>query len=161
MKLSNCIVKFKAGKEYKTNWGTSQSAKVTMPDSSEIDIWGKPNSEICKWEKGETVQIYRENDTAKWKAVETEKPFPVTVAAAVADTKLEKQQTEMMCDMYAIRPPDTKIAQMLEYIDWTTKVYNHCLKMTMQNVDCDSLQPASVKDIATTMFIQTMKHFNV
>lgn len=159
MKIHNVVVKFKAGKIFKNNWGESQAAKVVMSDGKELDIWGKPNTEICKWEKGETVMISEEN--GKYKAIETDKPFPVTVAAAVQDTKLEKAETERMIEMYAIRPKEDVVLKMLEYIEFETKVYNECLKKTMQNVDCDALQPASVKDIATTMFIQLMRHFNV
>jgi hypothetical protein len=58
-------------------------------------------------------------------------------------------------------PETTRSAEIADYICRLGKLYNHCLTTAANMPTAIELDTPQVKDIATTLFIQTAKHFNL
>jgi hypothetical protein len=58
-------------------------------------------------------------------------------------------------------PETTRSAEIADYIQRLGKLYNHCLTTAASMPTSIELEAPQVKDIATTLFIQTTKHFNL
>jgi hypothetical protein len=58
-------------------------------------------------------------------------------------------------------PETTRSAEIVDYICRLGKLYNHCLTTAANMPTAIELDAPQVKDIATTLFIQTAKHFNL
>lgn len=58
-------------------------------------------------------------------------------------------------------PETTSSAQICEYVDRLGKLYNRCL-MVADDMPCGSeFNPADRRDVATTIFLQTIRHFDL
>jgi hypothetical protein len=68
---------------------------------------------------------------------------------------------------FEIAPPTPKpatgghSAEILDYIDRLGKLYKGCYKTAVQNLEGTELAPPEVKDVATSIFIQTVRHFHI
>jgi hypothetical protein len=58
-------------------------------------------------------------------------------------------------------PETTRSAEIADYINRLGKLYSHCLTTAANMPTSVDLNAPQVKDIATTLFIQTTKHFNL
>ena len=58
-------------------------------------------------------------------------------------------------------PETTRSAEIADYINRLGKLYSHCLTTAANMPTAVDLNAPQVKDIATTLFIQTTKHFNL
>ena len=58
-------------------------------------------------------------------------------------------------------PETTRSAEIADYIQRLGKLYSHCLTTAANMPTAIELDAPQVKDIATTLFIQTTKHFNL
>jgi hypothetical protein len=58
-------------------------------------------------------------------------------------------------------PETTRSAEIADYIQRLGKLYSHCLATAVNMPTAIELDAPQVKDIATTLFIQTTKHFNL
>jgi hypothetical protein len=58
-------------------------------------------------------------------------------------------------------PATTRSAEIADYINRLGKLYSHCLTTAANMPTAVDLNAPQVKDIATTLFIQTTKHFNL
>ena len=58
-------------------------------------------------------------------------------------------------------PETTRSAEIAEYIQRLGKLYNHCLTTAVTLPTAIELDAPEVKDVATTIFIQTVRHFNL
>jgi hypothetical protein len=58
-------------------------------------------------------------------------------------------------------PATTRSAEIADYINRLGKLYSHCLTTAANMPTSVDLNAPQVKDIATTLFIQTTKHFNL
>jgi hypothetical protein len=58
-------------------------------------------------------------------------------------------------------PETTHSAQICDYVDRLGTLYNRCL-MVADDLPCGSeLKPAERRDVATTIFLQTIRHFDL
>jgi hypothetical protein len=58
-------------------------------------------------------------------------------------------------------PETTRSDEIADYIQRLGKLYSHCLTTAVNMPTAIELDAPQVKDIATTLFIQTTKHFNL
>ena len=58
-------------------------------------------------------------------------------------------------------PEANRTAEIADYVTRLSKLYNHCLTAAVNMPTAIELDAPQVKDIATTIFIQTAKHFNL
>jgi hypothetical protein len=52
-------------------------------------------------------------------------------------------------------------AEIADYIDRLGKLYSHCYKTASQQLENMPLGTPEVKDVATTLFIQTVRYFSL
>lgn len=83
-------------------------------------------------------------------------------ASLVEHASTKPQQAAQMGFNAPVETPETtRSAEIADYIQRLGKLYNHCLTTATQMPTEIELEPAQVKDIATTIFIQTTRHFNL
>ena len=58
-------------------------------------------------------------------------------------------------------PQTSRSIEIADYIDRLGKLYGHCLTTAASMPTSIELPPTAVKDVATTMFIQTVRHFDL
>ena len=61
----------------------------------------------------------------------------------------------------APKPTDSRSAEIANYIDRLGKLYGHCYQAAVKQLDTTAMAIPEVKDVATTLFIQTCKHFQL
>jgi hypothetical protein len=82
-------------------------------------------------------------------------------ASLVEHCSTAPQQAQMGFTAPVETPETTRSAEIADYIQRLGKLYSHCLT-TAANMPTEiELDAPQVKDIATTLFIQTTKHFNL
>lgn len=159
MKVLNATVRFGAGKVFENKFGKSQNAKAILDNGTEITIWCKADipNEIQKWKTGDKVQVIEDN--GKFKAVETDKPYP--------PTEMEKRETAAITEGYPmqtvsmIEPPRQTKIQMLQYIEFQVKQYHFIFNKVCEEMEHANLKDELIKDISTSIFIQTNRKFNL
>jgi hypothetical protein len=80
---------------------------------------------------------------------------PAVTLPFEAEMKL-KQQMGFTAD-----PQPSRSVEIADYIERLGKLYGHCLSTAANMPTAIELESTSVKDIATTMFLATVKHFNL
>jgi hypothetical protein len=151
-KLLNAIVKYPAGKVFQTQYGERCNAVLTVGDD-EIKIWAEPGTpkgqQLQSLKRGETVLIV--DDNGKYKLLES-------------DTKNGNSNTNGNGNTnknYEPLTPDKK-REIAVYIADMAGLYGYCLEQAKGlNKDGLTLPPEAVKDIATTLFITSQRHFNL
>jgi hypothetical protein len=56
---------------------------------------------------------------------------------------------------------ESRSIEIADYIDRLGKLYGHCYKTAAQQLESTALETPEVKDVATTLFIQTVRHFGI
>ncbi len=80
-------------------------------------------------------------------------------ASLVEHCSTAPQQAQM--GFTATTPQTSKSAEIADYIERLGKLYSHCLTTAAGMPTSLELEAPQIKDVATTMFIQTVKHFNL
>jgi hypothetical protein len=58
-------------------------------------------------------------------------------------------------------PETTRSAEIADYINRLGKLYSHCLTTAANMPTAIELEAPQIKDVATTIFIQTVRHFDL
>jgi hypothetical protein len=82
-------------------------------------------------------------------------------ASLVEHASTKPQQAQMGFSAPVETPETTRSAEIADYINRLGKLYLHCLTTAANMPTSVDLNAPQVKDIATTLFIQTTKHFNL
>jgi hypothetical protein len=82
-------------------------------------------------------------------------------ASLVEHASTKPQLAQMGFSAPVETPETTRSAEIADYIQRLGKLYNHCLTTAASMPTSIELEAPQVKDIATTLFIQTTKHFNL
>ncbi len=82
-------------------------------------------------------------------------------ASLVEHASTKPQQAQMGFTAPVETPETTRSAEIADYIQRLGKLYSHCLSTAANMPTSVDLNAPQVKDIATTLFIQTTKHFNL
>jgi hypothetical protein len=80
-------------------------------------------------------------------------------ASLVEHASTKPQQAQM--GFTATSPQTSRSVEIADYIERLGKLYGHCLTTAANMSTSIELEAAQIKDVATTMFIQTVKHFNL
>jgi hypothetical protein len=72
-----------------------------------------------------------------------------------AETQLKKQMG------FTADSQPSRSVEIADYVQRLGKLYGHCLDTAVNMPTSIELESTAVKDIATTMFIQTIRHFNL
>jgi hypothetical protein len=72
-----------------------------------------------------------------------------------AETKLRQQMG------FTTDSKPSRSVEIADYIERLGKLYGHCLSTAASMSTAIELESTAVKDIATTMFIQTVRHFDL
>lgn len=150
-KLLNAIVKYPAGKTLNTQYGEKVNA-VFDCGGEEIKIWadaGTPKAEMLKsLVKGEHKLIL--DDGGKYKLLEDSQSSP-TNGNGNGNTNKNYEPLD----------PDKK-REIATYIKDMAGLYGFCLEQAKAlNKEDLSLPSDAIKDIATTLFITSQRHFNL
>jgi hypothetical protein len=82
-------------------------------------------------------------------------------ASLVEHASTKPQQAQMGFAPPVETPDTTRSAEIADYIHRLGKLYKHCL-ITAANMPTDiELDTPQIKDIATTFFIQSVRHFDI
>ena len=62
---------------------------------------------------------------------------------------------------FTANPQPSRSVEIADYIERLGKLYSHCLTTAASMPTSTELPATAVKDVATTMFIQTIRHFDL
>jgi hypothetical protein len=147
MKLLEARVNGKP-RQVDTKWGEKAVMDLLTTDGQEITIWRPAGDmDVMGRANGERVSIAIDS---KGKASLVEH----------ASTKpQEAQQAQMGFNVPPEQP--SRSAEIADYIQRLGKLYSHCLDTAARMPKTVELDTPQVKDVATTFFIQAVKHFNL
>jgi hypothetical protein len=87
---------------------------------------------------------------------------PVNFAPVAAPPqRFEVETQKLQMGFNTTTPQPSRSVEIADYIERLGKLYGHCLTTAAQMPTSIELPPTAVKDVATTMFIQTVKHFDL
>jgi hypothetical protein len=131
-----------------TKFGEKAVMDILTTDGQEIAIWRPAGDmEVMGRANGERVSITIDS---KGKASLVEH----------ASTKPQQsQQAQMGFNVPPEQP--SRSAEIADYIQRLGKLYSHCLDTAARMPKTVDLDMPQVKDVATTFFIQAVKHFNL
>jgi len=155
-KLLNAVVKYPAGKVFETQYGSRCNAVLTVGDD-EIKIWAEPGTpkgqQLQSLKRGETVLVVDDNGKYKLLESDTKNGNSNTNGNGNSDGATNKN--------YEPLTPDKK-REIAVYIADMAGLYGDCLEQAKGlNKDDLTLPPEAIKDIATTLFITSQRHFNL
>ncbi|MBE9144899.1 hypothetical protein [Planktothrix mougeotii] len=155
-KLLNAVVKYPAGKILDTKYGEKVNA-VFDCGGEEIKIWADANTQkaelLKSLTKGEQRLIL--DDNGKYKLLEDEQTAKTNGNGNSNGNGKANSNYEPMSD-------DKKRA-IATYIKDMTGLYGFCLEQA-KALDLEKdleLPPEAIKDVATTLFITSQRHFNL
>lgn len=148
-------VKFTPGKVFETQYGQRINAVVTVAETGEeIKLWGSPgDSTLIALTNGQQVSLAQ--GQKGWQLLSV----PPAEDSAPTSSGNGKAQAHAPLD------PEQK-KQVAAYIDQMADLYGYCLKQVVnrQLTDIDVTLPDTeerVRAVATTLFIQACRKFNL
>jgi len=154
-KLLNAIVKYPASKILNTKYGEKVNA-IFDCNGEEIAIWADANSQKAEMLKnlikGEQKLIL--DDNGKYKLLEDSQSTPTNGNGNSNGNGKTNSNYEPLSD--------DKKREIAAYVKDMTGLYGFCLEQAKGMYKYDlSLTPDAIKDIATTLFITSQRHFNL
>ena len=149
-------VSTKYGEKSVLDVATSEGAYTIWRPAGDSEVMGRRNGErvsIALDSKGK-ASLVEHCSTAPQQAESLRTGFPSmqkTQAAAMGFSVSEEIET----------PQTTRSADIADYIQRLGKLYGHCLSTAASMPTSLELDVHSVKDVGTTIFIQTVRHFNL
>lgn len=135
-------------RQVNTKYGEKAVMDVVTADGTEIAIWRPAGDmEVMGRANGERVSITIDS---KGKASLVEH----------ASTKPQQaQQAQMGFNIPPEQP--SRSAEIADYIERLGKLYSHCLDAAARMPKTVDLNAPQIKDVATTFFIQAVRHFDL
>ncbi len=142
--------KVTSARQVNTKHGQKAVLNVVTGTGEEIAIW-RPAGDVERLgrKSGESVSIAID---AKGKA------------SLVEHCSAAPQQAEQVQPMgFAVEPiPETtRSAEIADYIQRLGKLYSYCMNTAANMPTTVELNPPQIKDIATSLFIHTTRHFDI
>ena len=132
-------------RQVNTKYG-EKSVLDVVTSEGEYTVWRPANDrEVLGRRNGERVTISLDS---KGKVSLVEHCSSTPQLAAAKEETIETPQT-------------TRSADIADYIQRCGKLYRHCLETAANIPTSIELEPHSIKDIGTTIFIQTVRHFDL
>jgi hypothetical protein len=142
-------------RQVNTKYGEKAVLDVATSEGN-FTVWRPAgDSEVLGRRNGERVSIAID---AKGKAslVEHAGNSPaVGLAATTAGIEADQLESD------PANLPPSRSAEIADYIERLGKLYGHCLSTAASMPTSVELGAPQVKDVATTLFIQTVRHFNL
>lgn len=129
-------------REVNTKYGTKTVADAIDGQGNKHTIWRNPG-ELAHLTNGSIVQLTVDS---KGKVSLLDNPTP---------------NRQMGFTPQPETPETTRSAEIADYIQRLGKLYSHCLSTAANMPTAIELEAPQVKDIATTIFIQTVRHFDL
>ena len=118
-------------------------------------IW-RPVGDLKHLTNGSVVKLTLDS---KGKVNLIDEPVALVPTAAPIPFEAETQLKSQMG--FQASPQPSRSVEIDDYIQRLGKLYNHCLTTAAGMPTAIELESTAVKDIATTMFIQTVRHFDL
>jgi hypothetical protein len=135
-----------------TKHGDRSVVDARAANGENLTIWRPANDQaVMRLAHGERVQLAID---AKGK---------VSLVETAFDRATAPTPQPMGFTVETITPPAevSRSIEIADYIERLGKLYSHCYKTAAQQLDSTPLATPEVKDVANTLFIQTVKHFSL
>ena len=140
-------------RQVKTKYGEKAVLDVATSDGS-FTIWSSPdNREVMGRMNGERVSVAIDSK-GKASLVEHAANCPAVGISAAAEVKLHEDAPTRLGS-------PSSSAEIADYIERLGKLYSHCLTTAATMPQSVELEPPQIKDVATTFFIQAVRHFDL
>jgi hypothetical protein len=139
-----------------TQYGERSVMDCIAEDGETLTVWRPAGDDLVMARaNGERVMLTRDSK-GKISLLET----------ARSRAEQQWQQTEVQPEVQIETRLNTdhrseRTAEIGDYIERLGKLYKHCFKATSQALEHSELGRPQIKDVSTTLFIQTVKHFNL
>lgn len=141
-------------RQVSTKYGEKSVLDVVTAEGQNLAIWGNAGDrDVLGRTNGERVSVAIDSK-GKAKLVEH-----LANCAAVGLVEAPMTRTTQMG--FTATPQPSRSAEIADYIERLGKLYSHCLTTAVNMPHAIELESTAVKDIATTMFIQTVRHFEL
>jgi hypothetical protein len=166
--------------------GQPRNVNTKNGERSVVDAWAANGETLTIWRlaNGERVQLAidskgkvslvetafsrAENQRAEVSPSVTPKTPPARPMGFSVTAPFEAEQRLRAQMAAAVAPPvanemaeSGRSAEIADYISRMGKLYAHCYKTASQQLENMPLGTPEVKDVATTLFIQTVRHFSL
>lgn len=134
---------------------TSEGNYTIWRPAGDSEVMGRRNGErvsIAIDSKGKASLV---DHASNCPAVGLATTQPAVTLPFEAEMKLKQQMG------FTTEAQPSRSVEIADYIERLGKLYNHCLTTAANMPTSIELEAPQVKDIATTLFIQTTKHFNL
>ena len=145
-------VSTKYGEKSVLDVATSEGQFTIWRPAGDMEVMGRMN--------GERVSIALDSK-GKASLVDHASNCPAVGLVAAPEVKFDAE-TQLKKQMgFATEPIPSRSVEIADYIERLGKLYGHCLTTASNIPATATLDAPEVKDIATTLFIQTVKHFQL
>jgi hypothetical protein len=145
-----------------TKYGDKSVLDVATSEGN-YTIWRPAgDSEVMGRRNGERVTITLDSK-GKASLVDHASNCPAVGLVPTPEVKLPfEAQMQLKSQMgFQASPQTSRSVEIADYIDRLGKLYGHCLTTAATMPTSIELEAPEIKDVATTMFIQTVRHFNL
>jgi hypothetical protein len=148
-------VNTKYGEKAVLDVATSEGHFTIWRPAGDAEVMGRRNGErvtIALDSKGKASLVEHASNSP---AVGLATVQPAVTRPFEAEMQLKKQMG------FQTAPEPSRSAEIADYIGRLSKLYGHCLSAAANMPAAIELEAPQVKDIATTLFLQSVKHFNL
>ena len=147
-------------RQVNTKYGEKAVMDVVTADGTEIAIWRPAGDmDVMGRMNGERVSIAIDSK-GKASLVEHASTKPQRLApVGFPDAKSETRQAAQNSNGATEQP--SRSAEIADYIQRLGKLYSHCLDTAARMPKTVELETPQIKDVATTFFIQAVRHFDL
>ena len=150
-------------RQVSTKYGEKSVLDVATSEG-QFTIWQPAgDAEVMGRRNGERVSISLDSK-GKASLVEHTSNCPSVglVAPAEAGKLSFDTDSQLKSHMgFTANPQPSRSVEIADYIERLGKLYSHCLTTATSMPTSIELPATAVKDVATTMFIQTVRHFDL
>jgi hypothetical protein len=148
-------VSTKYGEKCVLDVATSEGEYTIWRPAGDAEVMGRRNGErvsIAIDSKGKASLVEHASNSP---AVGLATTQPAVAVPFEAEMQLKKQMG------FQAEPEPSRAAEIADYIQRLGKLYSCCLNTAVSMPTGIDLGAPQVKDVATTLFLQTVKHFNL
>jgi hypothetical protein len=151
-------------RQVSTKFGEKSVMDVVTADGQEISIWRPAGDrEVMGRVNGERVSIAIDSKgkaslvehASNCPAVGLASTQPAVTLPFEAEMKLKQQMG------FQTEPQPSRSVEIADYVNRLGKLYSHCMTTAANMPTSIELEAPQIKDVATTFFIQAVKHFNL